>query len=106
MFDSVTDPPGVIAPGETLKPKIEIVLIVGSHEYTTEPSGLNSRTFGVGVENIVPVETICFELRSTPSTSVVLSCALCRTRILTTGAPRRCPTRTPLTSAMYSRSAA
>ena len=75
MLDSVTDPPAVIAAVEALKPKIEIVLVIGSHEYTTEPSGLNSRKFGVGVENVVPVETICFELRSTASTSVALSCA-------------------------------
>jgi hypothetical protein len=75
VVDSVTDPPVVIAAVEALKPKIEMVLVVLSQVYTTEPSGLNSRIFGVGVENVVPVETICLELRSTASTSVVLSCA-------------------------------
>jgi hypothetical protein len=62
-LDSVTDPPVVIAAVEVLKPKIEIELVALSQEYTTEPSGLTSRTFGVGVENVVPA-TICFELRS------------------------------------------
>lgn len=60
VLAAVTDPPVVIAAVEALKPKIEIVLAGRSHEYTTEPSGLNSRIFGVRVENIVPVETICW----------------------------------------------
>jgi hypothetical protein len=75
MFACVTDPPVVIAAVEALKPKIEIELVVLSHEYTIEPSGLNFKILCAGVENVVPVGTICFELRSTAYTPVVLSCA-------------------------------
>lgn len=55
VLDSVTDPPVVIAAVEALKPKIEIVPVVPSHEYTIEPSGLNSRTFTSSVVEVVNV---------------------------------------------------
>ncbi len=40
MVDSVTDPPLVMAAIEALKPKLEIVFVALSHEYTSVPSGL------------------------------------------------------------------